>query len=155
MVDGMRILMLAELLGAAGCAPDDIYLDPEGEVSIDPAFAAEDQAAIISVAEDVWGRDTYGRVALRFSVGGPGMPIDLWEGDGTSHTGVASVGDVPPRLGLVAGVDRWTIAHELGHVMGLEGHSNDPGSLMAPEGSEPTAIDAETRDRFCARWGCP
>jgi hypothetical protein len=156
MVDGMRrLLVLAALVGAVGCAQDDIYLDPEGEVSIDPAFSAADQQAIISGAEDLWSRDTSGRVALRFTIGGPGMPIYVWGGDG-EHAGKSTIGDEPPKLGLVAGVHPWTVAHELGHLMGLREHSPTPNSLMSTEFAETTeAIDAETLDRFCARWGCP
>ena len=139
-----------------GTRAPDIYLDPAGEVSIDPRFAPADAEAIISAAEDLWGLDTGGRVALRLTIGGPGMPIYLWQGDG-EHNGVALVGPEPPRIGLIAGADRWTVAHELGHTMGLKGHSPNEESLMGVYGAPDamTAVDGETLGRFCARWGCP
>jgi len=151
------IIALA-LLTLVGCAAPDEKIASDQQISISDNLTVDEQQQVI-LAIDAWNLATNGRIALRPSIGGQGLPIS--NGYAVGNLGEWDYNDGNPYIvvdtevlakchGNYSENFRTTVMHELGHAFGLEHVAT---GLMMASGPGKPIIDDDARDRVCANYG--
>lgn len=136
-------------------SPFRFYLNPQADVTLDPAFTP-DEAAAIEAGFDGFTEATNGCVAPRLVTSG-GFPVRR-EDVSVNTYGRTSWSLLDPHISLDPGrtdeAASRTAAHELGHIMGLDHIDTDPSCLMFPSNTGRLEFcEAEIR-RITRLWGC-